>query len=145
MWGIEAFILGEMPMARTKYSEHFCGYCNRDARMEFAGSMEGIAGKAWFRCTRCHHTSLLLMDEAAAQKNAQLDPSAATPYQPCHCFSIGESIFHREWNDVGKVLAKTKTSDGSQAILVSFSKLGQRRLIENLKQEEILESTSAGQ
>jgi len=127
-------------MARTKYSEHFCGYCNRDARMEFVGPMEGVAGKAWYRCTRCHHTSLLITDDSA-QKNAQLDPLSATPYKPCECFSIGEAIFHREWNDVGKVLAKTKTSDGSQAILVSFSKLGQRRLIENFKQEEILEST----
>jgi hypothetical protein len=139
------FILGEMLMARTKYSEHFCGYCNRDARMEFVGLMEGVAGKAWYRCTRCHHTSLLEADDVTAQKNAQLDPSVATPYKPCQCFSIGEAIFHREWNDVGKVLAKTKTSDGSQAILVSFSKLGQRRLIENFKQEEVLEPTPTQQ
>jgi len=132
-------------MARTKYSEHFCAYCNRDARMEFVGLMESVVGKAWYRCTRCHHTTLLETIEASGQKNAQIDPLTATPYKPCQCFSIGEAIFHSEWNDVGKVLAKTKTSDGSQAILVSFAKLGQRRLLENLKQDEILEPTPAEQ
>ncbi|MBI1806081.1 MAG: hypothetical protein HYR76_03390 [Ignavibacteria bacterium] len=123
-------------MARTKYSEQFCGYCNKPTRMEFVGEMDGVPGKVWFRCTRCHHNSLIaLIAQSANQANIKLDASSATPYNPLQTFKIGESIFHSEWNDVGKVISKMKTSDGSQSILVSFEKQGQRRLIENLKPE----------
>ncbi len=123
-------------MARTKYSERFCGYCNKATRMEFVGEMEGRQDKVWFRCTRCHHTSLMeLIAPSVAGQNGKIDASAATPYNPLSTFSIGQAIFHTEWNEVGMVVSKMKTSDGSQSILVNFEKTGQRRLIENLKPE----------
>ncbi len=121
-------------MARTKYSERFCGYCNKSTRMEFVGEMEGAQGKMWFRCTRCHHTNLITVT-AATETQSTLDATSATPYSPLSSFTVGQAIFHTEWNDVGRVLSKMKTSDGSQSILVSFEKQGQRRLIENLKPE----------
>ena len=127
-------------MARTKYSEQFCAYCNKETKMVLVGTMEGQVGKIWYRCTRCNHTSLL--EDSMNNVNGALDPSTATMYKPCQCFKVGEAIFHSEWNDVGKVLSKMKTSDGSQAIIVSFEKLGQRRLIENLSEEPILELTA---
>ena len=123
-------------MARSKYTDRFCGYCNRDTKMEIVGTMDGIQGKTWYRCTRCHHTSLL---EDSQDNIKKLDPSTATPYTPWQSFQIGEAIFHQEWNDVGKVMSKMKTSDGSNAIIVSFERLGSRRLIENLKPESITE------
>jgi hypothetical protein len=124
-------------MARTKYSERFCSYCNKGTRMELVGGMEGISGKMWFRCTRCHHTSLIdiTSDIPASHAHDKLEVDKATPYTPWQSFHVGEAIFHSEWNDVGKVMSKMKLSDGSQSILVSFEKQGQRRLIENLKQE----------
>ena len=123
-------------MARTKYSEHFCSYCNKGTRMELVGEMEGITGKMWYRCTRCHHTSLIETGaDTAGSGNGKLDASTATLYNPWQTFKVGEAIFHSEWNDVGKVVSKTKLSDGSQSILVSFEKQGQRRLVENVKEE----------
>ena len=130
-------------MARTKYSERFCGYCNKSARMEFVGEMEGMQNKGWFRCTRCHHTSLIELGTPASLDNGKLDASQATPYNPLQSFKIGEAIFHSEWNDVGRVVSKMKTSDGSQAIIVSFEKQGQRRLIESLKPEPSTNATTA--
>lgn len=103
------------------------------------GAMEGIQDKTWFRCTRCHHAALL-EEESSENGENKYDPSHATVYNPLQSFQIGESIFHQEWNEVGKVLSKLKMSDGNQAILVSFEKSGQRRLIENLKPEEPVES-----
>lgn len=126
-------------MTRTKYSDRFCGYCHKDTRMERVGAMEGIQGKIWFRCTRCHHTNLLEVSESDEQKCDKLDPANATLYNPLQSFKIGEAIFHNDWNDVGKVLSKIKTSDGNQAIIVLFTKLGQRRLIENIKPETPIE------
>ncbi|HUN65133.1 MAG TPA: hypothetical protein VMW43_03465 [Bacteroidota bacterium] len=123
-------------MARSKYAERFCGYCNKLTRMEFVGEMDGVPNKVWYRCARCHHTSLI---DTGGQNSAAADTkpeaSKATVYQPCNSFKVGEAIFHSEWNDVGKVVSKIKTSDGGQAIVVSFEKQGERRLIENLKPE----------
>ena len=123
-------------MARTKYTEHFCGYCNKGTRMEIVGEMQGKQDKLWLRCTRCHHMNLIdFKANAETQKNGKLDAATATRYSSEQSFKIGEVILHNEWNDVGKVISKMKTSDGSQAIVVSFEKQGQRRLIENLKPE----------
>ncbi len=109
--------------------------------MELVGGMDGVSGKLWFRCTRCHHTSLIdvTADAPSNHNHEKLDASSATVYNPWQSFRIGEAIFHSEWNDVGKVVSKTKLSDGSQSILVSFEKQGQRRLIENQKQEDTIE------
>jgi DNA-directed RNA polymerase subunit RPC12/RpoP len=130
-------------MARTKYSEHFCSYCNKTTKMELGGEMNGLENRSWFRCTRCHHTTLIeLKPQADTKVGARIDATTATTYTPLQSFKIGEAIFHAEWNDLGKVVQKTKTSDGSQAILVSFEKGGQRRLIENLKPEPTVEVAS---
>lgn len=132
-------------MSRTKYCGHFCGHCNKDARMEIMGEMQDAKDKVWLRCTRCHHMSLITISEKERNaQNTKLDINTATKYSPEQCFKIGEAIFHQEWNDVGKVLSKTKTSDGNQAIVVSFEKQGEKKLIENLRTEPqiILENTN---
>jgi hypothetical protein len=128
-------------MARTKYSMHFCVYCNKDTRMEMMNEAHGSAEKIWLRCSRCHHMSMM---EAPAKLEAgmkgKIDAAAATRYNPQQSFEIGQSIFHAEWDDVGRVVSKAKTSDGCHAIVVAFEKGGQRRLIEKLKADDIEES-----
>lgn len=133
-------------MARTKYTEFFCGYCNRDTKMEMVGETQEAQEKLWLRCTRCHHMSSMDMKaRSTEQKNAKLDPASATKYTPEQIFTVGQAIFHTEWNDVGKVTSKMKTSDGHQAIVVSFEKQGQRRLLENLKPEPVLDGAGFNQ
>jgi transposase-like protein len=130
-------------MARTKYSERFCSYCNKTTKMEVGGEIAGVENRAWFRCTRCHHTTLSdLKTQAEQTVGVKIDATTATTYSPVQSFKVGEAIFHTEWNDVGKVVQKMKTSDGSQAILVSFEKQGQRRLIENWKPEAAADATA---
>jgi hypothetical protein len=133
-------------MARTKYSMHFCVYCNKDARMEMMNEAHGSADKIWLRCSRCHHMSMMeAPSKADGGAKGKIDPSVATPYNPQECFEVGQSIFHAGWDDVGRVLSKMKTSDGCHAIVVAFEKGGQRRLIENLKTEEFEESKDVHQ
>lgn len=126
-------------MARGKYMEQYCSFCSKETRMEVVGMMEGIQGKAWFRCCRCHHTSLLQLNGKDEKNQNKIDPKSAVTYSPLMTFKIGETIYHSEWDDVGKVISKVKMSDGNQSIIVSFEKLGSRRLIENFKPENISE------
>ena len=114
--------------------------------MEMMSEAHGSADKIWLRCSRCHHMSMLETGETPESgPKGKIDPGTATPYTPQKSFEVGQSIFHKEWDDVGKVLSKMKTSDGCQAIVVSFEKQGQRRLIENLKNQEQEEPKNAQQ
>ena len=128
-------------MARTKSLMHHCSYCDKNTKMEQVGMVEGTTNKVWYRCPKCRHSMLLNLDELqkeAEQRATPLDPQACIPYTPARLYSIGDAIFHSELNDVGKVTRKVRTSDGSHAIIVTFEKIGERRLIENLVPEEEL-------
>ena len=74
-------------------------------------------------------------DKSTSTAKGKLDPAAATRYSPQASFKVGEAIFHSEWDDVGRVLSKMKTTDGNEAIVVSFEKGGQRKLLSNVKPE----------
>jgi len=131
-------------MAKSKYITHLCAYCHKETKMELVGEMqvEGAnngTGKIWYRCTRCKH-SALLERPAPPEKSAagaKFDRSSATEYAQNKVFSVGQMIYHTEWDDVGRVIAKIKTSGGVQAITVAFEKNGERKLIENVGVEAL--------
>ncbi len=108
---------------------------------EVPGEEEGVpSGKVWYRCTKCRQAFLYDLNALARDRETasqKVDVKNCTEYSPSKTYSVGEAIFHSDWSDVGKVKAKEKTSSGAQAILVAFEKLGDRKLIENLKSEEI--------
>ena len=54
-------------------------------------------------------------------------------YSPEKIFEIGNSIYHTDWDDMGRVKSKEKTSSGGNAIWVEFEKNGTKKLIENLQ------------
>ena len=57
-------------------------------------------------------------------------------YSPEKSYEIGSAIYHTDWDDMGKVTSKEKTSSGGNAIWVSFEKNGTKKLIENLQYVE---------
>lgn len=141
-------------MAKTKYMMYECAYCRKTTKMELVGEMqvegsENPPQKVWYRCTRCKHSALFDKQALAQPKRgepAKIDRSSCVTYSRDHLYTVGQLIYHTEWDDVGKITAKQKTSDGTQSITVSFEKLGERRLIENLPQSlepEIVESVPA--
>ncbi len=124
-------------MGKSKFAEQFCNYCGKQTRMTVVGEMEGVKNKIWFRCSKCHHLALIEIEpqeQNSASKKIKVDLKT---YNPQTIFTIGDKIFHSEWEDTGKVLKKIITSDGNHAILVAFEKNGERRLLENLKHTDI--------
>lgn len=141
-------------MAKTKYMMHECAYCRKTTKMELVGEMQSEgsqepAQKAWYRCARCKHTALVERQVSTTSRKgepAKIERESCTTYSRKQVYKVGQAIYHSEWDDVGKVTAKQKTSDGTQSITVSFEKLGERRLIENMQQSvepEIIESVPA--
>ncbi len=135
-------------MAKTKYILHDCAYCHKQTKMELVGEMqvEGQAEaqpKVWYRCTRCKHSALISRTELERPKNGvaiTVDRSHSLEYSKEKVYSIGQTIYHSEWDDYGKVLAKQRMSNGIQAITVLFEKSGERRLVENVAPEFITEA-----
>lgn len=122
-------------MAKGKHILHHCAHCDRTAKMELIGATEQIPDRSWYRCTRCRHASLINLEELRAAEQAarkKLDRAEASEYHPEHTYQVGEAIFHSDWDDVGKIISKERTSGGGNAIVVSFEKHGERRLLENV-------------
>jgi hypothetical protein len=122
-------------MARGKNISHHCNHCERVTKMEMVGSVESQPDKTWYRCTRCRHASLI--DVNSLRK--LLEESKKTPekincteYRPAGTYTVGQAIFHSGWDDVGKIISKERTSRGEHAIVVSFEKHGERRLLESV-------------
>ncbi len=130
-------------MAKTKYIMHDCAYCHKQTKMELVGEMqlEGEAAgpqKVWYRCTRCKHSALIMRERISKEKNGAkvvVDHSTFLEYSKEKTFTVGQTIYHAEWDDYGKVMAKQRMSNGIQAITVAFEKTGERRLVENVTTE----------
>jgi hypothetical protein len=70
----------------------------------------------------------------------KLDRADAEEYTPEKTYRVGGAIFHTDWDDLGKIISKERTSGGGSAIVVSFEKLGERRLLENVvSRDDIVE------
>ena len=128
-------------MAKIKYIMHQCAYCRRETKMEFIGGQPIEASdaeiiKVWYRCCKCKHSALLTLSPASQLKKKRavpIDRDQCTQYAKEKIFSVGENIYHSEWDDVGKVIRKDKMSNGIHSIVVTFEKTGERKLLENIQ------------
>lgn len=122
-------------MSKTKYSTQQCGTCGKETKMEIIGAVVGAENKVWYRCTRCHHS--MMIDSTVQQKKKdnviKINRDECIDYSPEKVYDIGAAIYHLDWDDMGKVKSKEKTSSGGNAIWVEFEKNGPKRLIENLQ------------
>lgn len=128
-------------MAKTKYVTYECPYCHKQTKMEVlaAGNENQLPqGKQWYRCTRCKHSVLLQpadIEAAKAAMKATIVRENCIPYSNDKTYTIGQDIYHSEWDDVGRVIRKERTSGGIQIIVVAFEKAGEKRLVENMPVE----------
>ena len=122
---------------------HQCAYCRRETKMEFVGGQPSENSnsetvKIWYRCGKCKHSALLTLPPASQSKKSHavvVDRDQCTQYAKEKTFAVGEHVYHSEWDDIGKVVRKDKMSNGIHSIVVSFEKLGERKLLESIQSE----------
>lgn len=123
---------------RSKYItlSNMCETCVTPTKFELVGEASSEDEKVWAKCTKCHHTMMLDLELVESEQNPPRETNVAVEdcidYSPKEVYSVGDAIYHKGWDDVGTVISKELTSNGSQAIVVTFNKLGEKRLIENL-------------
>lgn len=57
-------------------------------------------------------------------------------YSPLNTFEVGETIYHENWDDFGRVVSKETLTNGKSSISVEFQKSGLKKLIESLNNQE---------
>ncbi len=124
-------------MARIKNIEAFCSVCNTMQKMELAGDVgaQESENKRWAKCKKCKQTMIIDMSEDVKEKKPSLEGienEDCTVYSPKKSFTVGESIYHENWDDFGKVVSKEVLGNGISSIAVEFQKSGHKKLIESI-------------
>ncbi|GAB4299223.1 MAG: hypothetical protein Kow0098_25420 [Ignavibacteriaceae bacterium] len=122
-------------MARVKNIEAFCGICNSVTKMEITGEVVSEEDKRWAKCKKCKQTMMINLKADVKETKPSLEGienEDCTVYSPKKSYQIGESIYHENWNDFGKVVSKEVLANGQHSISVEFQKSGQKKLIESL-------------
>ena len=122
-------------MARIKNVEAFCVVCNGIRKMELASDVNGQENKRWAKCKKCKQTMVIDMIETLKEAKPSLEgieSGDCSLYAPSKSFTVGESIYHKNWDDFGKVVSKQILSNGRSSIAVEFQKSGHKKLIESL-------------
>ena len=122
-------------MARLKNIEAFCTSCNTVRKMELSGDVVSVENKRWAKCKKCKQTMIIDMDTDVKDNKVSLEGienESCTTYSPMKKYELGETIYHENWNDFGKVVTKETLSNGQNSITVEFQKSGSKKLIESL-------------
>jgi len=125
-------------MAKVKNIEAFCRFCNAVTKMELTGEKFSTAqheGKEWAKCKKCKQILLIEMTSIVKDAKHKIDQIVidnSVDYSPDKSFAIGETIYHKTWDDFGIVTSKTLLSNGKGSITVEFQKLGFKKLLETL-------------
>jgi len=133
---------------RSRMIEQYCSVCKKTFEMPVVeeGEKEDVI---WLNCPGCRgYLPYMLnqddVDEAEEKEQAELrmkgedlsiedlSTENAREYQESNEYGIGEVIYHRSWNDYGKVVAKETLAGHRKTILVHFVNQGKIRLLEGV-------------
>ena len=107
-------------MVRLKNIESFCSSCNTLQKMEISGEVkgEGNENKRWAKCKKCKQTMVIDLnsDELSGKISLEgIENNDVTTYSPVKTFVLGETIYHQNWDDFGKVITKETLSNGQNS------------------------------
>jgi hypothetical protein len=126
-------------MAKVKNVEAFCKFCGGIRKMELTGDVAGDDNKRWAKCKKCKQTMVISISEDVVVQKVSLEGienEECTTYAPTKSYEVGQTIFHENWNDFGKVVSKEILSNGQKSISVEFQKLGNKKLVESFIKQQ---------
>lgn len=113
--------------------ELFCRFCNKvlpaqlDRSIAENGRTVDINSTFEYYCTKCFKTACFSGTDLLDQNNKD---SAPRTYTPSEHYFIGETIFHKKFNENGVVVGKDHGSPSR--ILVQFDNSGLKKLIQDI-------------
>lgn len=148
---------GEVPVTQRKLKskkerertiEQFCSVCKKTFEMPVVEEAEN-QDVIWLNCPGCRgYLPYMLnqddVDEAEENEKEAIRKGSddlaiedlytedAREYSELNEYQVGEVIYHRSWNDYGKVIAKEILAGHRKTILVHFVNQGKIRLLEGV-------------
>jgi hypothetical protein len=148
---------GEVPVTQRKTKskkehgrtiEQYCSVCKEKFDMPVVEESEN-QDVIWLNCPGCRGYLPYMVNQediAEAEESEKTDARKggedlaiedlytenAREYQESGEYQVGEVIYHRSWNDYGKVIAKETFSGHRKTILVHFVNQGRIRLLEGM-------------
>jgi len=117
----------------------YCSVCKDYYDMEVVEE-SGESEVIWLRCPNCH--GILPYMQMPGEPDRRADKAEFGPdsfnkndvieYDAHAVFDVGRVIYHRSWNDYGKVIEKLTLPGKRSAIKVQFLQQGAVQLLENV-------------
>lgn len=120
----------------------YCSVCKDYYDMEVVEE-GGESEVTWLRCPKCHGIlpyMELKEEPRVAEDSGKFGPDSfskddVVEYDARSVFDVGHVIYHRSWNDYGKVIEKIELPGNRSAIRVQFIQQGDVQLLENVSDE----------
>ena len=120
----------------------YCSVCKDYYDMEVVEE-GGESEVTWLRCPNCHGILPYMQLDDEPKKPAEtgkfgpdsISEEDVVEYDARSIFEVGHVIYHRSWNDYGKVLEKIILPGNRSAIRVQFIQQGDVQLLENVSDE----------
>ena len=120
-----------------KFIRENCSICKRELDMPVVQEEESGARLLWVRCPCCQEIKPIEVppDKIESPTGERVVKNSVRKivrhYRAGERFLPGEWIYHQEWDDTGQVVEKLRSTGGREVIVVSFQRLGTKRLVSN--------------
>jgi len=131
---------------KKKTIEQYCSVCKKTFQMEIVDDSDSNE-VIWLKCPGCegflpYMTGMESEEKQEGTDNKyELAPEDLTAderknalvYNQVEEYKIDDIIYHRSWNDYGKVIEKGALPGDRKVIIVQFVNQGRTRLLEGVK------------
>jgi hypothetical protein len=132
-------------VAKKRLINQHCSVCKKDFDMEVIDGGESN-DVIWLKCPGCEgFLPYMTEEDGGGGANANAEPSELAPedlddeekehakeYEESGEYVVDDVIYHRSWNDYGKVIAKEELPGHRKTIIVNFVNQGKIRLLEGV-------------
>jgi hypothetical protein len=138
---------GTKKQEKKQTIEQYCSVCKQSFDMEVVDGDDG-ADVLWLKCPGCEGYLPYMTgdddlgddadhdDQEAAEAvdlaPEDIDKDQAREYSESDEYQIDDIVYHRSWNDYGRVIAKETLPGNRKTIVVHFINQGKIRLLEGV-------------
>jgi hypothetical protein len=127
-------------MPKRKRRKKYCPRCKEEISMSVVRTAEDDPDLYWLICPSCDSTYALTRKQYHREKRpdiSAINPDDAHEYDTGQTYSVGETLYHPSFDEIGLVVDKgaPPTSNCSGRVVVSFIESGPKTLIEGLESD----------
>ncbi len=132
--------------AKKRMINQHCSVCKKDFDMEIVEGSGSNNDVIWLKCPGCEGFLPYMTEEDGGKASGKgAEPTELAPedldneerehakeYMESGEYAVDDVIYHRSWNDYGKVVSKEELPGHRKIIIVNFVNQGKIRLLEGV-------------